>query len=550
MAPTMPRRLRAGLLLLCALLIVASAEGSRAQRLNVRVSDPSQVQPDPEEVSIALDPTDHGHLAVGANITYLYTSSDSGMTWAMKEMSSRYGFWGDPVLLYDDSGMLYYEHLSGQNWQDPEFLFRIVIQRSADHGITFDSGEQTGYAPPTMQDKAWLSLDRSPTASRGSILTSWNEDDKYGSTAPGDSDRIFFSRTTDRGATWSERTRVDDRGGDCLDSSNTLEGATTAVTKNGEICIAWCGRDTIYFDRSLDGGRTFGHDRAIELQPGGWNFKVPGIFRANGFPMLSSDMNPSSPFYGRLYIMWSDQRRGVTDVYTMHSDDAGLSWSKRQRVNTDSSLQHHFFPSMTVDPVTGHLFIVYYDRRAYQDARTDVYLATSVDGGVSFHDERISESAFTPADSIFFGDYIGISAHDRHVHPVWMRLDVDPQNGRPHTSVWTTSIQDTFGLAHASVASGTTTQVKDDAVRVDGVGLSAGINVSIAHGGSVMLDLRDVLGRRLRTLLAGEYGAGEYRIGLPAGLAPGTYLVRLEVSPTGAASAAFSTHVAKFVVTP
>ena len=132
--------------------------------------------------------------------------------------------------------------------------------------------------------------------------------------SPPDSDRIFFSRTTDRGATWSERTRVDDRGGDCLDSSNTLEGATTAVTRNGEICIAWCGRDTIYFDRSLDGGRTFGHDRAIELQPGGWNFKVPGIFRANGFPMLSSDMNPASPFYGRLYIMWSDQRRGVTDV--------------------------------------------------------------------------------------------------------------------------------------------------------------------------------------------------------------------------------------------
>ncbi len=481
---------------------------------NVRISDPSLR--DPEEVTIAINPKNPNQLAAGSNLNYFYSSSDAGLTWSWTRLTSQYGFWGDPNLMFDDSGILYYEHLSGFYGQ-PEFLWRIVVQRSLDAGMSFDSGEQIGLDTPTQQDKGWLGLDRSQTASNGTIMTSWNEDDLYGSYSPKDSSRIFFSKTTDRGETWSQRVRVDHWGGDCVDSSNTVEGAVTTTGPDGTIYIVWSGHDSIYFNRSTDGGKTFGQEQAIADQPRGWCFEgtmaIPGIFRGNGFPMIVSDLNPKSQFYGRLYVMWSDQRRGVTDVYSMYSPDGGNTWSNMLRVNNDSAMNHHFFPSMTIDPVTGHLFLAFYDRRHYLDSETDVYLARSTDGGQSFDNMRISQSAFGPDSIVFFGDYIHIAAYNRKVFPIWMRMDDSA------LSVWTAIVQDTGTLAEAP----------SNNVSIEATGSMElpGIDFSIADYGHVNIDMFDVLGRRVSTLLEGTYGAGEYRIPIPQFVPNGAYFIQM-----------------------
>ncbi len=497
-------------------LIVSLAVGANAQPVNVRISDPSLRYP--EEVSIAVNPRNPLELAAGSNINLLYTSSDGGWTWHWRTISSPYGVWGDPNLLFDDSGVLYYEHLSGRNWQDSEFLWRIVVQRSTDAGLSFDSGEEIGLYPPTMQDKAWLGLDRSQTLSNGTIFTSWNEDDKYGSRKPSDSSRIFFSESTNRGQSWCNRVRVDNWGGDCIDSSGTVEGAVTASGPNGEIYIVWSGHNKIFFDESTNGGKSFGTERAIADQPGGWDFVVPGIFRANGFPMIVSDLNPQSPYYGRLYVTWSDQRRGVTDVYSIYSADGGLTWSKPLRVNTDSAMNHHFFPSMTIDPVTGHVFVVFYDRRNYVDSETDVYLARSIDGGLSFDNQRISQSAFGPDSGVFFGDYIHITAYDHHVYPVWMRMDDSA------LSVWTALVLDTAMGPSSSVQAAT---VEQTALSSTGTPANPGITFVTAHSGPVEIGLYDMLGRRMATLINGTYGTGECHFGIPDRVPNGMYIARL-----------------------
>ena len=54
--------------------------------------------------------------------------------------------------------------------------------------------------------------------------------------------------------------------------------------------------------------------------------------------------------------------------------------------------------------------------------QTDVYLATSTDGGETWVNERISESAFTPLEGVFFGDYNDIAAHQGMIRPIWTRL--------------------------------------------------------------------------------------------------------------------------------
>ena len=77
---------------------------------------------------------------------------------------------------------------------------------------------------------------------------------------------------------------------------------------------------------------------------------------------------------------------------------------------------------MSVDPITGKIYILFYDRRNYSDLRTDVYFASSGDGGKSFTNIKISEEPFIPERKIFFGDYVGISSHNDFVACSWQRL--------------------------------------------------------------------------------------------------------------------------------
>jgi hypothetical protein len=76
-----------------------------------------------------------------------------------------------------------------------------------------------------------------------------------------------------------------------------------------------------------------------------------------------------------------------------------------------------------VDQANGDVYVVFYDRRAYNDRNTDVYLARSVDGGETFENIKISESPFVPSSNIFFGDYTNVAAYDGYVRPIWARLN-------------------------------------------------------------------------------------------------------------------------------
>ena len=87
--------------------------------------------------------------------------------------------------------------------------------------------------------------------------------------------------------------------------------------------------------------------------------------------------------------------------------------------------------SMDVDPKTGYIYIVFYDRRHFPDNRTDVYLAYSTDGGTSFVNTKINESTFTPSSMVFLGDYNDISAYDNQIRPIWTQMD------KAGTSIWT-----------------------------------------------------------------------------------------------------------------
>jgi len=190
-------------------------------------------------------------------------------------------------------------------------------------------------------------------------------------------------------------------------------------------------------DRSLDGGKMWlSSDVVITDQVGGWDMKIPGHDRCNGMPVLQIDKTKTEK-RGLLYLIWADQINGEndTDIWFTRSANFGDNWTHRVRVNNDGPGKHQYLPWMTIDQATGYIYILYYDRRNYEDNQTDVYLAYSTNAGATFKNIKISETPFVPVETTFFGDYSNISAHKGIITPIWTRMD----NGQ--TSIWTAVIK-------------------------------------------------------------------------------------------------------------
>ncbi|MFZ1729059.1 MAG: T9SS type A sorting domain-containing protein [Bacteroidota bacterium] len=409
-------------LLLLAGLAVITADLA-AQPQNQRIDKPGSSA---EEVTIAINPLNPDNIIAGANLRYFFSSFDGGKTWTQGELPN--GTWGDPAVLFDKTGRAYIANLF-YGWD------AIVLRHSDDGGLTWseavklrgpssDSAKAGSLFSSSLQDKEFLATDLTDGPFSGNIYASWTDFTKYGSQNPKDSSVIVFARSTDRGESFEPFVRISDKGGDAVDSDETVEGAVPAVGPDGQVYVAWAGPDGLYFDRSLDGGATFGTDKVISDMPGGWDIEISGISRSNGLPITVADIS-SSPNRGTIYVNWVDQRNGDPDVFIAKSTDEGVTWSGPIRVNDDpvGNGRDQFFTWATVDPKTGDLWIVFHDRRNYATDSTDVYLARSTDGGQTFINERLSDMAFYPSPMVFFGDYNGIAAYDGRVRPIWVELD-------------------------------------------------------------------------------------------------------------------------------
>lgn len=389
---------------------------SPGQHLNVLISESDS----PNEPSIIINPKNTSQLYAGANLNNVYFSGDGGYSWEEGKMySSVHGVWGDPVLMCDTAGAFYYFHLS--NPTEGSWIDRIVCQKAETFGGAWNDGSAMGLNGTKDQDKEWAVVDRS----NNHIYVTWTQFDAYGTSNPDYFSNIMFSRSFDGGVTWSPAIQINEVSGDCIDSDNTTEGAVPCVGPNGEIYVSWAGPAGLVFDRSLDMGTTWlENDIFISEIGDGWDYSIPGIYRANGLPVTLCDTS-GGPYHGNIYVNWSDQANGSddTDIWLVKSQDGGNTWTEPIRVNDDPPGKQQFFTWMAIDQTNGHLYFVFYDRRNYDDTRTDVFVAMSADGGESFVNFPVSESPFIPYSSIFFGDYTNITAHDDVIRPIWARLD-------------------------------------------------------------------------------------------------------------------------------
>lgn len=504
------------------LLAITTTFFTYSQYQNIRVDNSNSNSP--EEVSIAINPVNPNYISAAANINHFFRSTDGGLTWSTSFLTSSYGVWGDPSVAYDELGNLYFGHLSnpanGGYWID-----RIVLQKSTDNGLTWNDGSGVGFLNPKNQDKEWLAIDMHSPILKGNIYLTWTEFDNYGSSNSSDSSRIKFSRSTNRGLTWSSAKTISDISGDCIDEDNTVEGAVPCVGPDGEVYVSWAGPLGLMFDKSTDAGNTWGSDKFVCNIPGGWDFAVPGIYRCNGLPITACDTSHSQ-HRGNIYINWSDQRNGTgnTDIFLIKSTDGGITWSSVRKVNNDVTLRHQFFSWLTIDQTTGVLYICFYDRRNTTLSSTDFYVAKSGDGGETFTNFKISESSFSPNSSVFFGDYTNIAALNKKVYPIWMRLDGNA------LSVWTAIINDTSSLVDV--------EIRDSSPRLFDYKLfqnypnpfnpNTTIEYQIPKTSHVTIKVYDVLGNEVAILINQEVNAGTHELNFDASsLSSGLYIYKL-----------------------
>ena len=421
------------------ILSCLSSPAALAQRV-VRVSDPDAINP--AEVTIAINPKNPDNIVAASfqagrpprprYASYNYVSMDGGKTWKTVPVEDPKGLTqGDDAIYFSSDGIAHHIHLSFVGIRvptPPRAESGMLVESSKDGGLTWsESVPAINHVNSVIpfEDKPGIVVDNAPQSKyRGNVYLAWTRFDVYGSSDPDCHSHIYFSRSTDAGKTFAMPIRISDGAGDCRDGDNTVEGAVPAVGPNGEVYVVWAGPLGLVFKKSVDGGLTFSKDRVIGQMPGGWDFSVEGLDRANGMPVTGVDLS-NGPNKGALYVNWIDARNGDPDVFVISSRDGGETWSAPTRVNDDplKNGRVQFFTWMSVDPVDGSVNVVFYDRRDTEGALTKVILARSVDGGKTFVNHKIDQPAFACDPKVFFGDYTGISAYNGRVIPIFMHFN-------------------------------------------------------------------------------------------------------------------------------
>jgi hypothetical protein len=496
------------LMRLIVIFILAAIDAS-AQYTNIFIGNGAP------ETSIAIDPNNTNRMIAAGNIDNCFHSSDAGNSWIHDNVSSAWGNYGDPNIVVDGLGTFHYFHLVFA-------LDRIVSQRCVTFPSVWSAGAFAGQAPPPkLQDHEWAYADWNTNH----LFMTWSQYDAYPQTSVNDSSNILFSASYDHGITWSPALRINKKAGD-VNYADVIE-PRPFTGPNGEVYVSWCDNNQIYFDISTDSGLTWLTDDIIVAQiPGTAYYNVSGINRIRSTPFISVDKS-NGPNHGTIYISWCDQRNGLnnTDVWMVKSTNGGFSWSAAVRVNDDITVSHQFLNAMALDQLTGKIYICFYDRRNFTSDSTDFYLATSADGGNTFINEKVNQYSFVPSSSAFFGDYIGIAAHNDIVRPVWMAFDVF-QNAQVYTALIDGS---TVGINHP------VRETTELAITPSAVISTAEIKFTLARESTIELKLLDEYGRILFVAGKGKYSAGTHHLIFDASSLPaGIYICEMKSSSQSA----------------
>lgn len=371
-------------------------------------------------------------------------STDGGATFHLAQgtASSDWKVLGDVSTTFDNFGNAYvcsiaFDKLGTTSyWAHNDGRNGIIVRRSPDGGKTWDAtassvkaffkGNEPGIE---FEDEPRIYADNNfASPHQGTLYVGWVEWQLTQSV-------MFISCSTDHAKTWSKPLRISTQAGLPRDDNGGLGGYTQATAPDGTIYAAWSDGNDIIMAVSHDGGISFEPSHPVVRTGPTYFGDVPGVSRVAGFPVIGMDSRKGHT--NNLYLCWSDYTNGDIDVFVSASHNKGLTWSTPVRVTSDPihDGRDQFYQWLAVDPVTGNLFVDFYDRRT--DPANDLIrltLAESTDEGRTFKNYALTTTPFKPAGA-FLGDYTWIDAFNNQVAVAWTETVANPTATNPQTMV-------------------------------------------------------------------------------------------------------------------
>jgi len=436
--------------------------------------------PDAEvEPMIAVDPTNPQHLVGsvqqdrwndgGSNGLTNVVSTNGGASWSLAAgqpafsvcagaASGSAGFFNratDPWVSFSSDGQVAYSISDSFNANGPGFggASSIIVSRSTDGGNHWQApvtarldtstqvlnDKESVTADPFNPNDAYSTWDRLVSPQQNANPSAFIHSIAFRGPT-------LFSRTTDKGVTWSQGQVVFDPGEKDQTIGNQIVIPTTGpgqgvlidgmslITNTGGKCLFTHGAQhcngsqtfTASVIRSTDGGNTFSDAIGIDVQ------QVAAVTIA-GKHVRSSDELPEfavNPVNGNVYAVWQDSRfsaSGVSKIAFAQSTDGGLTWSDTIRIDQSPGDSQAFLPQIHV-AANGTIGLLYYDTEnatAAQPGLTDAFIAScptatsDCSNPASWSaggETRLSTSGsfdYTTAanaNGLFLGDYDGLTA--------------------------------------------------------------------------------------------------------------------------------------------
>src|SRR6266566_4012332 len=119
---------------------------------------------------------------------------------------------------------------------------------------------------------------------------------------------------------------------------------------------------TVWLDTLCGGQGLGGYKSTNPADPNSWThfcaFNEGSADRESGY----ADNNPSSPFFGNMYISWNDFNFGNADIFVVRSTDNGATWSSPIHVSSGATFVRDV--QITGDKVTGDVYIAGMDENS------------------------------------------------------------------------------------------------------------------------------------------------------------------------------------------
>ena len=183
------------------------------------------------------------------------------------------------------------------------------------------------------------------------------------------------------------------------------------------------------------------------LGPGGWaGPTVAATTLVGGFDFIPAqntrsidsetglvfDDKPTSPHFGRLYLMYTDeiiQESNDTDIELRFSDNNGSTWTPALpapaiRVNDDATVLSQFNPKISIDDPSGNFMVCWHDcRESPANTAMREYCTAAGQNGPSpmfLANVPIGDGLTTSNNDGFdFGDFSALDYFNAIGHPVW-----------------------------------------------------------------------------------------------------------------------------------